>query len=93
MVNSKVIASLLLPAAHAAVSVGTIGTITKQEVVQKLDSGSELVALYSSPSYVDPIYVLSLHGDQYYSQGYDAGILLGKQVNENYQVILNIFRF
>lgn len=46
----------------AAKPVGTIGSVTRQEVVGSRDSGSELVALYTDPTYVNPIYVLSLHG-------------------------------
>ncbi len=35
--------------------IGVIGTITKQETVQKLESGSELVEVYSDPTYTNPI--------------------------------------
>jgi hypothetical protein len=74
-----------------AKDIGTIGSVTKQTIVQKLDSGSELVALYSEPAYTDPIYVLSLHGDKSYDQGYDYGVLFGAQTAENYQVcIVNV---
>lgn len=83
------LASLVASAAFMPVAlsnpVGTIGTVTKQTSIQKLESGSELVALYSDPSYVDPIYVLSLHGTKPYDQGYDAATLFGKQIADNYQ--------
>lgn len=69
--------------------VGTIGAVTKQEVQQKLDTGSELVALYSEPAYENPIYVMSLHGDTSYQQGFDAGVLFGKQFEENYNSLLH----
>lgn len=68
--------------------IGTIGAVTRQESIQKLKSGSELVALYSEPAYVDPIYVLSLHGTSF-QQGFDAGYLFGKQIITNYN---NLFR-
>ena len=69
--------------------IGTVGSVTSQTVIQKLESGSELVALYSEPAYTDPIYVLSLHGEKSYDQGYDAGVLMGVQSAENYQVVLS----
>ena len=69
----------------AAKPVGTIGSVTRQEVVASRDSGSELVALYSDPAYINPIYVLSLHGKTSYDQGIDAGVLMGKQMAKNYQ--------
>lgn len=81
----KSLALLFVPTVLSK-AIGTIGTVTKQEVVSKLDSGSELVALYSEPAYVDPIYILSLHGDKHYDQGVDAGQLFGKEMNSNYQV-------
>jgi hypothetical protein len=63
--------------------VGVIGSVTRQETVMKLESGSELVALYSEPAYVNPIYVMSLHGTSF-QQGMDAGVLFGAQFAENY---------
>ena len=39
-----------------------------KESVSRRDSGSELVALYSEPAYVNPIYVLSLRGETSYGQ-------------------------
>ena len=80
--------SLLIAGALSAVHskpIGTIGTVTKQETLQKLASGSELVALYSDPAYVNPIYLLNLHGSSSFDQGYDAGFLFGKQIMKNYQ--------
>ena len=67
--------SLLIAGALSAVHskpIGTIGTVTKQETLQKLASGSELVALYSDPAYVNPIYLLNLHGSSSFDQGYDV---------------------
>ena len=72
----------------AAKDIGLIGTVTKQESIQKMESGSELVALYSEPAYTDPIYLLTLHGSAPYDQGYDAGVLFGKQFADNYAVRL-----
>jgi hypothetical protein len=70
-------------------AVGTIGTVTRQESLGKLSSGSELVALYSEPAYNYPIYVLNLHGNTPYDQGYDGGVLFGKQIAENYQSLFD----
>lgn len=69
--------------------VGTIGTVTRQESVIKLETGSELVALYSEPAYVNPIYVLNLHGETSHQQGHDAGVLFGRQFQENYVSLLH----
>ena len=79
--------ALIASALYGAYSkpIGTIGTVTKQEPIQKLPSGSELIALYSEPAYVNPIYVLNLHGSTSYDQGYDAAYLFGKQIMKNYQ--------
>lgn len=79
------IAAALAIQGAVAKPVGTIGTVTRQESVSRRDSGSELVALYSEPAYVNPIYVLSLRGETSYGQGYDAGVLMGKQTAKNYQ--------
>lgn len=83
-----------LAASLAAVSadtkpVGTMGSVTRQETVSKLETGSELVALYSEPAYVNPIYVLNLHGDSSRQQGFDAGFLFGKQFEENYRSLFH----
>ena len=76
-------------ASTSTTPVGTIGTVTRQESVTKLETGSELVALYSEPAYVNPIYVLNLHGETSHQQGYDAGVLFGKQFQENYDSLLH----
>lgn len=93
--SSLVAAYLSLASAGSQDStpVGTIGTVTRQETVQKLSSGSELVALYSEPAYVNPIYVLSLHGETSFNQGYDAGYLFGKQIETNYNsLFMSLFK-
>lgn len=70
--------------------IGKMGVVSKQEVVQKLDSGSELVALYTEPAYAtNPIFVLNLHGDSGYKQGFDSGFLFGAQHLENYQSLFD----
>mmetsp|Transcript_19427 Transcript_19427/g.27920 ORF Transcript_19427/g.27920 Transcript_19427/m.27920 type:complete len:498 (+) Transcript_19427:40-1533(+) len=73
----------------SAGDIGVIGSVTKQTVISKLDSGSELVSLDTQPAYEEPIYVLSLHGSTSRSQGYDAGLLFGKQFAENYNNLLS----
>ena len=83
---SALLLSTLATATVVAKDIGTVGTITSQVSVQKLASGSELVALMSEPAYVDPIYLVSLYGDTSYEQGYDAGVLVGQQFFENYHV-------
>ena len=75
-----------LTGAAVAKPIGTIGVVSKQEVVQKLDSGSELVKLYTEPAYSsNPIFLLNILGDSSYNQGFDAGMLFGAQHLENYQ--------
>lgn len=69
--------------------VGTIGEVSRQESVLKLQTGSELVALYSEPAYANPIYLLNLHGDTSLQQGFDAGVLFGRQFQENYNNLLH----
>lgn len=87
MMSSLFLSSLAAAATVVgAKDIGTIGTVTSQVSMQKLDSGSELVALTSTPAYTDPIYVVSLHGDTPYEQGYDAGVLVGQQFVDNYHV-------
>jgi hypothetical protein len=90
---SAALAFLASQVAFAAVTpAGKMGSVTKQETVRRLDSGSELVALYSEPAYVNPIYLLSLHGSSSYDQGHDAGLLFGNQISENYQsLFLSLF--
>lgn len=89
---STLFVSSLAAAATAVVGakdIGTIGTVTDQVSMQKLASGSELVALTSTPAYTDPIYVVSLYGDTPYEQGYDAGVLVGQQFADNYHNLLS----
>lgn len=83
---STLLLSALATSTAVAKDIGTVGTVTSQVSLQKLASGSELVALNSDPAYVDPIYVVSLHGETPYDQGYDAGVLVGQQFYDNYHV-------
>jgi hypothetical protein len=85
---SALLLSSLATATVVAKDIGTVGSITSQVSLQKLSSGSELFALNSEPTYVDPIYLVSLYGDTPYEQGYDAGVLVGKQFSDNYHVRL-----
>jgi len=88
MISTLLLSALAVTTAVAK-DIGTVGTITNQESMQKLASGSELFALYSEPAYVDPIYLVSLYGDTPYDQGYDAGVLVGKQFYDNYHNLLS----
>jgi hypothetical protein len=87
----KLVLSTIAAATAVAKDIGTVGTVTSQVSMQKLASGSELVALMSEPAYVDPIYLVSLYGDTSYDQGYDAGVLVGQQFYENYHVSLLMY--
>jgi hypothetical protein len=87
MISTLFLSALAATASTAvAKDIGTVGEVTSQVSMQKLDSGSELFALNSEPAYVDPIYVVSLYGDTPYDQGYDAGVLVGQQFADNYHV-------
>lgn len=57
-------------------------------LVKEGKHGSKLYSLQNQGSmYEDPVYVLELHGTAY-QQGYDAGLLFGKEFEENYDNLM-----
>jgi hypothetical protein len=80
----------ILAASVLADGIGTIGKVTQQTVLGKLESGSQFVQLDTEPAYADPVYILNLRGEPY-NQGYDAGVLVGEQWDENYQSLFTSF--